>query len=128
VSNSDKTILRALKVGDPCIVVTTTGYRTNDPETRTPATVASVGRRWMTVAGSVYRFDRDDGFNNTTGNYRGTPRVSTQVLLDAQARHGAASRKVRDALMSHGWWTGDALSTKKLERIAAILEEREPVP
>ena len=119
-----KTVLRALKVGEPCIVVAT-GYRRDDPETRTPTTVTAVGRRWMSVdlLGHV-RFDRDDGLNDTTGSYRSTPRVSTQALLEADDRHKAANEKVRDALMRHGgWWNGEKLSTEKLERIVAILEE-----
>jgi hypothetical protein len=129
MSDDVKKVLRALKVGDPCIVVTT-GYRTNGPETRALTTVTSVGRRWMSVAlDTTQRFDRDDGLNDSAGNYRYTPRVSTQALLDAQARHEAASKKVRDALMTHGWWSGDKLGTEKLERILAVLEEPdEPVP
>lgn len=123
MSDDVKKTLRALKVGDPCVVVTT-GYRRNDPETRTLTTVTSVGRRWMSVAThTLHRFDRDNGFNGSTGNHRHTPRVSTQALLDAQARHETASKKVRDALMTGGWWTGNKLSVDKLERILAILEE-----
>lgn len=46
----------------------------------------------------------------------------------ALAENESASKKVRDALMSHGWWSGDKLSTSKLERILAVLEEPdEPV-
>lgn len=123
MSDDVKKVLRALKVGDPCIVVET-GYRMNDAQRCAPTTVTAVGRRWLSVAQRPHvRFDRDDGFNDSTGNYQHTPRVSTQALLEAEVRHRAVNEKVRNILTPHSYWEGHKLSADKLERIFAILEE-----